>query len=272
MNKWKKAENLIRVAMDLVVVALALPGGVSEFIIRFAESIKGFLFKRFIMIALTVSTVVFADTEKQQDIVVNIDFETDQAGDDFMPEKGEGSYIITKTPGEVIEGVASMKGDSTASEEKWNEFFHSRTGIFKSHEFYKITFDYKILSQKNNAKFYTLLRSKGNKGNSGGWGDLLGKPGEKGTITNSFWTKDTSDYYMIIGINGRGAIAKGNPVAFGTNQMTTLYQQPIVFRLSSTRAYNLYPTPASVPFDKTAIDIVDIKVLEVNIMDCNGNF
>jgi hypothetical protein len=122
------------------------------------------------------------------------------------------SAVVTSAPEEVVAGARSLKGDSRQSTTEWNEFFHSRVGLFKAGEAYTIAFDYKILARQGDATFYTLLRRQSAASSSAGWQDLKSAPGETGHVETSFATRTADDYYLIVGIHNKGAIAIDNLV------------------------------------------------------------
>ncbi len=117
-----------------------------------------------------------------------------------------GNVTLTTEPQEMVGGKRSLKGDSQALTSEWNEFFHSRQGLFAPKEAYRISFDYKVLAREGKAKFYTLLRRKGSTG-SEGWKDWTGEPGATGHIETAFATHRADDFTLIIGIQNRGALA-----------------------------------------------------------------
>ncbi len=105
-----------------------------------------------------------------------------------------------------MDGSRSLLGDSRASQTEWNEFFHSKAGLFKPNEAYRVSFDEKIIAQGDNTKFYALFRRAG-QSDAEGWTEWQGQPGATGHVTLSIATRDAADYFLIIGVENRGAVS-----------------------------------------------------------------
>jgi hypothetical protein len=161
-------------------------------------------------VAAVVSALLFgtcATAAPVQETVVSSDFEDANALSIAAPGS---AATLTTDPLEIVAGKQSLKGDSRGSGTEWNEFFHSRDGIFQAREAYTVSFDYKVLARSGDATFYTLLRRKSAGNSSDGWKDWKGSPGDTGHVETSFATRKAGDYYLIIGIRNRGAIAIDN--------------------------------------------------------------
>jgi len=124
----------------------------------------------------------------------------------------KSSTIVTSDPAEVIAGSRSLKGDSQASSTEWNEFFHSRAGLFQADQAYAISFDYKVLTKGANTGFYSLMRRASAGNSSVAWTDLTEATGKAGHAEMAFATRQAGDYYLIIGIRNKGSIVIDNLV------------------------------------------------------------
>ena len=98
-----------------------------------------------------------------------------------------------------------IAGDSRDGGAEWNEFFHSRAGLFHAKEAYRVSFDYEIQALNADAQFYALFRREGN-GGSAGWKDWRGKQGDTGHIVLSLITRNVENYTLIFGVKNRGAV------------------------------------------------------------------
>jgi len=103
-----------------------------------------------------------------------------------------------------------LKGDSRQSADEWNEYFHSKAGLFQPNEAYKVAFDYKILARDYNGRFYVLFRNAGVGGKSAGWTEWGDGPGKGGHIETAFNTSGIDSGILIIGIQHKGAVEISN--------------------------------------------------------------
>jgi hypothetical protein len=158
-------------------------------------------------LAALASTLAGAAEPPAPTTVLTVDFE-DPAAAAALAE----GLTITTDPAQVIAGKASLKGDSRGSAGEWNEYLHSRPGLFKAREAYVVTFDYRLLARgSGQTKFYALFRRAANQANHGWW-DLDAKPGEIGHAVCDLWTGGAGDWYLILGIEFAGAVAVDNVV------------------------------------------------------------
>ena len=156
------------------------------------------------------STVCFAQAaDEKPQVTLKIDFATD----DLTPLlSAEGvARIARTTAADGVDGKPSLRGASRDSAAEWNEFLHSRSGLFRANEAYRVSFDYKILARDENGQFYALFRREG-ANSSAGWRDWQGNPGATGHIELSLVTRKAENYTLIFGIRNRGAIAINNLV------------------------------------------------------------
>jgi hypothetical protein len=123
-------------------------------------------------------------------------------------EAGAGATKATLTtdPAEEVGGSRSLLLDARTSTEEWNEFFHSRAGIFAPRQNYHVSFDYRIVAKGADTNFYTLFRRTGAKNNDG-WTVWKGEPGASGHIQTDVSTLDAANFYLIIGAHHQGALA-----------------------------------------------------------------
>jgi len=177
-------------------------------------SLVALVFLIFLTIGLATQVLAAPQANEVPQTVLSADFETGDATSIVAPVQIATS-ILTTAADEIVAGKRSLKGDARGSNTEWNEFFHSRQGLFKAKEAYRITFDYKILARNPNTKFYALFRrssqAAGAAGNVG-WTDWQGDVGATGHVETSFTTRNADDYYLIIGIQNQGAIAIDNLV------------------------------------------------------------
>ncbi len=140
-------------------------------------------------------------------------FETDFEDGDLrtlVADSRLGGVAITSDPAEAVAGKRSLKASSMTGAGTWNEFLHSRSGLFRAKEAYKVRFGYRVLERKKDTGFYTLFRRpRGGRGNVG-WQDFGGDPGDTGTVETSLHTRNNDDWYLIMGIKNRGAVAIDN--------------------------------------------------------------
>lgn len=137
--------------------------------------------------------------------VLDADFATIAPEAVVAPER-LASVRLTSEPGEMVGGKRSLKGDSRASTTEWNEFFHLRQGLLQAKEAYRVSFDYRVLAQGENAKFYALFRRQGG-ADTVSWTDLTAGVGKTGHAEMRLSTKNIGNYTLIIGIQNQGAIA-----------------------------------------------------------------
>jgi len=118
---------------------------------------------------------------------------------------------FTSEQDEVLAGNRSLKADSTQSDKVWNYFLASPTGWFRPGEAYRIALDYRVLARETDAEFYLLCRSAGGGAQKDqAWKRWRGGPGDSGRIEVSFFNRAVADYYLILGIQGKGAIVIDN--------------------------------------------------------------
>lgn len=130
-----------------------------------------------------------------------------------MDTSGVAPSSVTSDPSEEVDGSPSLTADSRADSNQWNEFFHSKIGLFRPKVAYKVSFDYKILAANPAAKYYALFRRTGaNSWVSDQFTYFSGTPGETRHAALSFYPNDAADFYLIIGIQNQGAIAINNLV------------------------------------------------------------
>jgi hypothetical protein len=77
--------------------------------------------------------------------VLRVNFTADEPTKIVAPDHA-ATAVLTSDPAETVGGKRALKGDSRTSTVEWNEFFHSRTGIFKPHTAYRIGFDYRVIA------------------------------------------------------------------------------------------------------------------------------
>ena len=108
---------------------------------------------------------------------------------------------------EIIDREPPLTGDSRQSNIQWNEFFHSKQGLFAPKIAYKVALDYKILARNANTQFYFMFRRVGmsGAGDQGQtfWTDPVGQTGQETATLLAL----QGDYYLLIGIKNQGAIA-----------------------------------------------------------------
>lgn len=142
--------------------------------------------------------------------VVKVDFVTTGA-DAVLSPADAAAVPLTSSPDQLPDGAKrAMIGDSHASFDEWNEFFHSRANLFDAGEAYKVAFDYRVLAKHDDTGFYMLLRRAGDANNKQGWQDLQGAVGVSGHVQTSFATREFGDYMLVIGIHNRGTISVSN--------------------------------------------------------------
>jgi hypothetical protein len=101
---------------------------------------------------------------------------------------------------------APLTGDSRTSEAEWNEFFHSKTGLFGANQVCKVAFDYTVIAREPKANFYVLARQLGSAAGSLGWTQWQGAPGQSGHIETTFKTRSEDNDILILGIQNKGAL------------------------------------------------------------------
>lgn len=120
---------------------------------------------------------------------------------------------VTANPADEVDGAPSLMADSRSNTTEWNEFFHSKAGLFQPKVAYKVSFDYKILAANPGAQFYALFRRTGaNSWVSDQFTYFSGPAGVTQHESISFYPDQAADFYMIIGIENQGAIAINNLV------------------------------------------------------------
>jgi hypothetical protein len=100
----------------------------------------------------------------------------------------------------------SIPGDSTASSQEWNEYYHSPTDLFQPGNSYQITFTYLSKALASNADFYLLVRDTNVAGSTYAWQDWRANPNSSGTIQATFVDKNAGNYQLIYGIHFQGAV------------------------------------------------------------------
>ena len=150
--------------------------------------------------------VAWADTPQA---TLHIDFGVDAPAQIIAPAEA-ASAALTTDPTEEVGGKKSLKGDSRTSNTEWNEFFHSKAGLFGAYRSCKVSFDYKVLARDANAVFYALARRPGSSAGSLGWTQWQGAPGETGHIETTFATLTDDNDILIIGIHNKGALSINN--------------------------------------------------------------
>jgi len=141
--------------------------------------------------------------------ILHMDFATDDPAQIIASGEVAG-VILTTDPAEEAGGKKSLKGDSRQSQTEWNEFFHSKTGLFQPKEAYKVSFGYKVIARDYNARFYALFRRAGGGGKDAGWTEWEDKPGQSGHVEMIFAAQGVDDGILIIGIQHKGAMAINN--------------------------------------------------------------
>ena len=141
--------------------------------------------------------------------VLRVDFSQDAPVTILSPTDA-GAAILTTDPNEEVAGKKSLKGDSRGSGAEWNEFFHSKTGLFPPKEAYTVSLDYKILAHRDNTKFYALFRQAGAGDQGAGWQEWTGEPGATGHVQMAFVNRDVANGILIVGIHNAGALAINN--------------------------------------------------------------
>ena len=120
------------------------------------------------------------------------------------------SAKLTTDPAEGVDGKPSLKGDSRLSASEWNEFFHSKVGLFQPNEAYKVSFDYKVLARDTTARFYSLFRKVDGGDKGVGWTEWADGPGKTGHIEMAFAAQGVENRILIIGIQHKGALSIAN--------------------------------------------------------------
>ena len=113
--------------------------------------------------------------------VLRVDFSKDAPVTILSPTDAAAA-ILTTDPMEEVAGKKSLKGDSRDRAAEWNEFFHSKTGLFPPKEAYTVSLDYKVLARTDTTKFYALFRRVGGGDQGAGWQEWTGEPGATGHI------------------------------------------------------------------------------------------
>ncbi len=141
--------------------------------------------------------------------VLSVNFAADDPARILSPADAAAATLTTD-PAEEVGGKRSLKGDSRAAASEWNEFFHSKMGLFTPKEAYKVSFDYRVIARAPNAKFYALFRRAGSSSGSAGWTEWQGEAGATGHVETAFNTRDSADSILIVGIQNTGALAINN--------------------------------------------------------------
>ena len=155
---------------------------------------------------LTASSIPLAACA--QDVprpVLTVDFAADGAAKILTPADA-ATLVLTTDPAEGVGGRTSLKGDSRGAAPEWNEFFHSKAGLFAPRVLYTVAFDYKVIARAPDAKFYLLARRPGTAEGGAGWQEWAGGPGAAGHIETDF-RPDTGGDVLILGIHNKGALA-----------------------------------------------------------------
>ena len=117
---------------------------------------------------------------------------------------------VTKNKKEVISGLGSLKADSMARNDEWNEFLWTDVTRLQleAGAKYTVYFKYTVLKKGPDCYFYFLARSQGSPGlpMDKGWTNITDEEGGSNFTIINFTLDDYSDYYLIIGIYKKGAI------------------------------------------------------------------
>ena len=150
-------------------------------------------------------SMVFASEKKKvsSELVLKVDFENPQKAAQIFDDNQKKDFIITKKG--AISGRYSLKSNKRNG--SWNEICALKKGYIKRGAAYKISFDYKIVSCAKEAFFYVLVRGKGDRLIFQKW---TGRPGQRGTITDSFWNGRLKNPTLVIGAKKQGAILIDN--------------------------------------------------------------
>ena len=168
--------------------------------------------QRFLLLAAFLWLTIFAASPSVAEtprLILKADFSVDAPAKILDPADAAGA-VLTSNPAEEANGKQSLKGDSRASAGEWNEFFHSRPGLFPTKEAYKIAFDYKILERSPSTRFYVLMRPITALGTSQVWGDWSADAGKSGHAEILFAPRSTGDSILILGIQHRGMASINN--------------------------------------------------------------
>ena len=120
------------------------------------------------------------------------------------------SAKLTTDPAERVDGKPSLKCDSRLSTGEWNEFFHSKVGLFQPNKAYKVSFDYKVLARDPNTLFYSLFRKVDGGDKAAGWTEWGDGPGKTGHVEMAFVTRGVENGILIVGIQHKGALSIAN--------------------------------------------------------------
>ena len=141
--------------------------------------------------------------------VLHMDFAADDPAAILTPADAAAAQFTTD-PGEEVGGKKSLKGDSRVGGVEWNEFFHSKPGLFPPKEAYTVSFDYKVIAHAGNAYFYSLFRRVGGGDQGIDWTQWAGEPGATGHVDMAFANRNEANGILIIGIHFAGALAINN--------------------------------------------------------------
>ena len=160
------------------------------------------------VISLSVSSDVKSEMKAQTVLVINFG---KMKLSDVTAHEPLAFSIITTQPSQEVDGTPSLMGDSLGSSNQWNEFFHSKPGIFKANTAYTVTFKYKIVSDNPDTEFYALFRRDGTGvAPLSSFTILHGTAGTTQKVTLSFPAAPYDDFALIFGIKNRGEISINN--------------------------------------------------------------
>jgi len=117
---------------------------------------------------------------------------------------------VTKNKKEVISGLGSLKADSMARNDEWNEFLWTDIMLLPlvPQGKYTVYFRYTVLKKEGDCYFYFLTRSQtaGPGPADKGWTNITDEEGGSNFTIINIDLDDYTDYYVIIGIYKKGAI------------------------------------------------------------------
>ncbi len=193
----------------------------------------------------------------------------------FSFEDEEGIVLtggeITRAVGEVIEGKASLLGDSRGKRITHFEFVATDAGTLVPGYNYRITFKYRVLRASPGAVFYIFLRSK-----SQGWGrwdrgwtdyaDLSEQVGKTKTASIDVGLDILPDYRIHFGIKGDTRVVKGDARVV-VDEMTVTQGKPYKLETRESKLVKAIPPEAkvvlSLDFEQDAAGTVEMQRAKV---------
>lgn len=110
----------------------------------------------------------------------------------------------------VVDGSRSLLGNTIESESTFNEIYNSPLGQMEKGKAYNISFSYQILNRHSQkTAFYTMARSL-NQRDEAPLFELLLPEGNQGLAEFIVETGSFADYYLTVGIQGKGMISIDN--------------------------------------------------------------